>query len=167
MCIRDRYFSQCFNLPIPPLTETLLNGHENQCPESLLCDQDTVLELLTLLDVSKSSGPDGISAKMLKNTAGSICPSITHLFNQSMASGQIPDQWKQSHIVPIPKSTKIQSPDNYRPISLLSVLGKLLEKHVHSLIISHLTERDILSDSQWGFLPVSYTHLTLPTIYSV
>ena len=112
-----------------------------------------MLELLTTLYASKSSGPDGISARMLKSTAGNICPLVTLLFNHSIASGQIPDQWKQSHVVPIPKSTKVQSPDNYWPTSLLSVLSKFLENHVHSLITSHLLERCILSDSQWGFLP--------------
>ena len=73
---------------------------------------------------------------MLKALAHSISPSICKLFiNQSLTSGCFFRAWKMSNIVPIPKSSSnIGSPDNYRPISLLSVLSKVLEKHVHGLI---------------------------------
>ena len=56
-----------------------------------------------------------------------------------------------SFIVPIPKSAKTHEPNNYRPISLVCILSKLLEKHIHSLMVSHLEELNLLSDCQWGF----------------
>ena len=109
-------------------------------PDDLLCDEDNVCKLLTNLDVSKSSGPERISAKMLKHAAVSIAPSITKLFNLSITSGRVPRGWKLSSVVPIPKSRKPQSHDNYRPISLLCILSKVLEKHIHNHIFKHLNQ---------------------------
>jgi len=88
---------------------------------------------------------------MLKNTSSSIAPIVTKLFNLSIQSGQIPTEWKQSLVVPIPKASNKSSPSNYRPISLLAVLSKVLERHIHMLITDHLTEHHMLSDNQWGF----------------
>ena len=103
------------------------------------------------LDTSKSSGPDGFSARMLKSTAANIAPSIAQLFNLSISLGKVPSAWKLSFVVPIPKSSRTSEPNNYRPISLLCVLIKLLEKHIYSLIVCHLEEFYPLSDCQWGF----------------
>ena len=118
---------------------------------SLLCTEDSIFDLLASLDTSKSSGPDNISALMLKQTAASIAPSITQLFNQSLQLGKIPSDWKVSHVVPIPKVSPAKSPDNYSSISLLSILSKVLERHIYSLIADHLRSDCSLSDSQWGF----------------
>ena len=106
--------------------------------------------MLASLDVTKSSGPDDISARMLKATAASIAPSVTSLFNISLKLGRVPLEWKESRIVPIPKVPVPRTPDNFRPISLLSVLSKVFEKHIYSLITNHL-DATPLSDSQWGF----------------
>ena len=82
---------------------------------------------------TKANGPDGISAKMLKCTAVSNAPSITEMFNLCIKMGKIPEGWKLLFIVPIPKSSTNQHlTSNYRPISLLCVLSKVLEQHIHS-----------------------------------
>ena len=88
---------------------------------------------------------------MLKSTANSIVPSVTTLFNLSLQRGRIPKGWKQSMIVPIPKNSPANSPKDYRPISLLGILSKVLERHVHSIISQHLAQHHPLSNSQWGF----------------
>jgi len=110
-----------------------------------------VEQFLQDLEVSKASGPDKISSRMLKMTATSIAPSITELFNLSIRTGKIPDQWKESMIVPIPKSNKLSDPGNYRPITLTCILCKLLEKHMYNIMYHHLVNNNQLSDSQWGF----------------
>ena len=56
-------------------------------------------------------------------------------------------------VVPIPKSSDRSSPTNYHPISLLSILSKTLEHHIHWLISTHLAESQLVSEKQWGFLP--------------
>ena len=94
-----------------------------------------------------------LSAIMLKSVASSISSSLTRLFNLSLSSGVIPDSWKRAHIVPIPKSSQNKSsPSNYRPISILPLVSKLLESHVHKLLFHHLCEHSPISGRQWGFL---------------
>ena len=101
--------------------------------------------------MSKSNGPDGISGKMLKCTAACIAPSVVSPLNLSIRLGKLPDAWKTSFVVPIPKSSKSHLPNNYRPISLLCILSKVLEKHIFTLLVEHLEEHYPLSDCQWGF----------------
>ena len=115
-------------------------------PDEWLCTVDQVLTLLQSVDPSKASGPDGISARMLQSTAISVAPAIMKLFN---LSGIFPSEWKIAQVTPVPKSSQTSDPSQYRPISLLS---KLLEKHVHSHLLEHLYERSLISQHQWGFL---------------
>ena len=99
-------------------------------PPDLLCTPEQVLHLIHQLQTDTSSGPDSISSKMLKSTAYSISHPLSLLFNQSISFGTFPSEWKCSHITPILKSTSPSSPSCYRPISLLSLVSKLLEKHI-------------------------------------
>jgi len=129
------FFSECFNIAQPPLPisqeEPLSYLEPSNLVESiddLLCTEDEVYEMIISLDTSKANGSDGISATMLKGTAHSINPVLTHLFNMSIESGIFPDKWKLSLVVPIPKGGDHSNPSNYRPISLLSVISKMLER---------------------------------------
>ena len=129
----NSYFSKCWNHSEPPLIDLLESNYEETCPDHLFCTTQEIVQLIKGLDVSKANGPDRISARMLKGTCESIAPSLTNLFNLSIAKGHFPKLWKEARVVPIPKSTTKHSPSGYRPISLLSILSKLLEKHFHSL----------------------------------
>ena len=77
---------------------------------------------------------------MLKETALSITPAVTQLFNVSIQLWEIPEEWKSARVTPIPKSRDHPTPENYPPISLLSVLSKLLEMHIRNLLVVHLEE---------------------------
>ena len=88
---------------------------------------------------------------MLKSTSSCIVKSLTNLFNKSLKSGKFPSDWKAARIVPIPKGGDLESPGNYRPIPILPVLSKLLEKHVHDLLSHYLCLHSPLSQHQWGF----------------
>lgn len=145
------FFANCFNTIFPPLSASATLPHSNPS-EEILCTEDEVFHLLSSLDVTKASGPDGISPKMLKYTAASVTPIITKLFNLSITSGKIPLRWKQAHVVPIPKTSVATSPSCYRPISLIPVISKVLERHVSNLIMDHLNQNDLICDHQWGFL---------------
>ena len=125
--------------------------HFSPCPDELLCTAEEVIFLIISLDPSKANGPDGISAQMLKGTAHSIASSLTKLFNISIRQGRFPECWKTSSVVPIPKSANPSEATNYRPISLLSVVSKMLERHFHQYVTKHLNEYHPLSNKQWGF----------------
>ena len=120
------------------------------CPSELLCKVEDVFEILCTLDLSKTGGPDGISGRMLKYTACSIAPGLTKILNLSISTGTVPDEWKLSHVVPIPKSNKYDEVSGYRPISLLSICSKTLEKRVAHLLTMCLKTYCPLSPNQWG-----------------
>ena len=163
------FFSQCFNHSHPPLSaadyDNLIHPNPDECPSQYLITEDKVLELLLSLDTTKSNGPDGISTTMLKATAASIAHGITKLMNQSISSGKFPSAWKSASVVPIPKGQNHTSTSNYRLISLLSILSKLLEKHIHRLITSHLESHHPIALQQWGFQPKKSTTSALLDVF--
>ena len=120
-----------------------------------------ICAFLKSLDRSKASGPDRISARMLKATADAIAPSVTKLFNSSIRCCRPPSSWKISSVVPLPKVPLANSTADYRSISLLSILSKVLEHHFHSLIMEHLSTSSSLSNCQWEFQPGKSTVLAL------
>ena len=147
------FFTTCFNTAVPPLplSDTQVRSQNNSCPEDLLSIPSEVLSYITALDPSKASGPDGLSGRMLKGIGSSIAPSLSKLFNISLKLGRIPSSWKTSSIVPIPKNSNHKEATNYRPISLLPIVSKLLERHVHRYITLFLSQTSPLSNTQWGF----------------
>ena len=145
-------FISHFNNKQPPLTSADLPLTDpNGTVDNILCSEDQVYELLTSIDTTTANGHDDISAIMLKKTALSITPAVTKLFNVSLTSGELPSEWKTARVTPIPKSGDSSNPSNYRPISLLSILSKLLEKHIVNLLTEHLKSHAPLSQQQWGF----------------
>jgi hypothetical protein len=102
---------------------------------------------------SKNSGDvNGISTKMLKFVKYEVSVPLTHLFNISLSTGTFPSQLKTSRTVPIYKAGNKGLCDNYRPISLLSTISKVLEKYVANKLVNHLETNNILYGNQYGFL---------------
>ena len=151
--VLNNFFHQCFNRSLPPLPSHSSWLDPTNFPENLLCTEDAVSDLVTNLDASKATGPDDISARMLKETAPSIVYSLTKLFNLSLTSGKLPSAWKLARVVPVPKSNDLSAPSNYRPISILSIISKIMERCVYQTIFDHLCVCYPLSARQWGFLP--------------
>ena len=159
----NAHLSRCFNTNLPPLQSQPTSYDEGMCSDLLCCNEE-VEALILSLDITKSSGPDGISGRMLKPLAYEIAPSITKLLNLSIMCKRPPQVWKHSNVVPIPKKSSASSVRNYRPISLLSIISKILEKHIHMLITEHISLYSPLSAVQWGFQSGKSTELALNTI---
>ena len=87
-------------------------------------------KILKYLNVSKANEPDNISNRVLKNTSNTLSNPLTKVFNLSLSSGTFPDHWKEANVTPVFKTSNRQDKNNYRPISLLSNLGKILERFV-------------------------------------
>ena len=102
---------------------------------------------------------------MLKATADVITPTLTKLFNMSIRSGIFPTNWKIARVVPIPKKGSKSNPQNYRPISILPVLSKVLERIIYYTLISeHLKAHYPISAYQFGFSPGKSTTSALLTL---
>ena len=122
-------------MPVPSL---LILTYISDSNEKLFCTVEEVLEMLCTLDTSKATGPDGISVAMVKATAESTTGN-TAVFNKCIASGKVPKDRKVSAVAPIPKGDDSNKPiTTDLRISLLSILSKLLERHMHKIIYNHL-----------------------------
>ena len=110
-----------------------------------------VLKLLKDINVNKSAGPDGISGKVLKNCRESIAYPLSCIFRISYNTGQIPSEWKLANVVPVHKKGSKTSVENYRPISLTSLVMKLFEKIVRDELLAKCQHK--LNQNQHGFLP--------------
>ena len=124
---------------------------DENCLTDIELTVDYILPLLHSLNEHKATGPDGISNKILKETAEQVAPSLCLLFNLSLRSGSLPDDWKISNIVPVFKKGKRDHVSNYRQISLLSNISKVLERRVLVKTRDHLLQ--YVSDNQHGFIP--------------
>ena len=110
-----------------------------------------ILSIINSLDSNKATGLDGISAKILKSAAHIVSPSLLEIINISLSSGQFPDPLKLAKVTPIYKGGSKDDPTNYRPISLLSVLSKIIEKHVTKHLFAYMNKYKLLHQSQSGF----------------
>ena len=143
------FFASCWNTNELPLSEDAYGSHVLY--EDSTVTPDKVFHLLNSLDTNKANDPDNMSAQMLKATAHSISVPLARLFTLSLSEGRFPKMWKIAGVVPIPKSSSKHNPCNYRPISLLSVVSKHLERIVQSLLWEHLLTYAPILDKQWGF----------------
>ncbi|CAM4565036.1 unnamed protein product [Caretta caretta] len=112
---------------------------------------EVVRDYLEKLDVHKSMGPDELHLRVLKELAAVIAEPLAIIFENSWRTGEVPDDWKKANVVPIFKKGKKEDPGNYRPVSLTSVPGKIMEQVLKESILKHLHERKVIRNSQHGF----------------
>ena len=122
----------------------------------LLLDPVSVAEverLLSRLVPTKTPGPDTIRPSELKLVAKVLAPTVTILFNESLATGELPQEFKAGNLSPLlkPGKTDTALPANCRGMTLTSILSKVLEKIVCNQITSYLDQSGTLHESQYGF----------------
>ena len=111
------------------------------------------------------AGNDGISTKLLKRISATIAPHLSHLFNLCLSQGIFPANLKNAIIVPIFKSGDPFSFNNYRPISLLPVISKVLENIVYMQLSSFLNTERLIYDNQFGFRQNHSTYMPISILY--
>ena len=114
--------------------------------------QKRVVELLLSIPTHKATGDDGISAKILRIAAPAIAPSLTKLLNYCLSAQTFPTIWKIAKVTPVFKGNgSSNDKNNYRPISVLPILSKVLEKHICDHLRNFLKENDLFHPLQSGF----------------
>jgi ribonuclease HI len=129
------------------------------CADDLMFNELEVTEIVNKQNISKSPGEDGFNALIVKNFH-KIDPSfLTNLYNKCLTIGVFPEKWKSSVIKVIRKSGNrdYTKPNAYRPISLLSVFAKILEKLLINRINYYLNINGLLNENQYGFTPQKST----------
>ena len=148
------------SLPLdPPIFD-----HVNTLNQIIVTERD-VADQIQLLDCNKSYGPDGISPRFLKEGGTGVIKSLTRLFNMSLSHGKCPQSWKMANVIPIHKKDSRSDINNYRPISLLSTGGKMLERIVFRHVFNFFKDNYIISAYQSGFLPGRSTVTQLIEVY--
>ena len=120
-----------------------------------------VFKQLKTLKTNKAIGLDKISSRLLKDSAESIAPVLTRLFNRSLDSSVFPAIWKQGKVTALFKSGDKSDCNNYRPITVLPTVSKILERAVHQQLYGYLTESNLLTTKQFGFRPKLSTEVAL------
>ena len=125
---------------------------------SLLTDvqftEQEVLTLLNSLNTAKATGPDMVPNVLLRQCSFNICKPLTKLFNKSMSCSALPKEWKHARVSPVYKGKGGRDQvNNYRPISITSNVGKVLESLVNRRLLSYLIDNKLITEKQFGFLP--------------
>ena len=123
------------------------NEYDQEIPQSQTADNPVAPRGRA----AKASGPDGLKARVLKECSNEISPILALIYNESLARGEVPDEWRQATVSPVFKKGEKYDAANYRPVSLTCICCKTLEHILVSNINKHLALDSILADCQHGF----------------
>ena len=147
--VLNNYFSSVFTGSAT--TNTAILSDCLQASTQFTFDSSRVQSHLSQLPIHKACGPDGITHQVLKNNSTVLAPFLSALFQLSLDSGKVPGEWKDAHVTPIHKAGRLDLPENYRPISLLSCVSKIMERFVYDWVNEYLCQHSPLHASQHGF----------------
>jgi hypothetical protein len=137
----NRFFSSVFTVTPQNLAYPTIEVIEDPQLSTAHAEENDILRLLKLVDASKSTGSDNLPPMILKQCAEQLAPSLTAIINTSLNQGKVPKLWKLAVVSPIHKKGPRSLVANYRPISLLPVASKLMERTVFNSIFNHLNPK--------------------------
>ena len=147
----NSYFASVFtnenDIDIPSLQDR----SEGKSLESVTITTEIIEKKLGNLNISKAAGPDNIHGKILKELKSQMSKPLQKIFNKSLNEGSLPKDWKFAHVKPLHKKGKRNLVSNYRPVSLTSICGKILERIIRDALILYLEENKLITDEQHGF----------------
>ena len=148
----NNYFASVFteenyseNQPTAP------NHSNNVCLNTCDIQENVILSAINKVKTNKTPGPDKISPRILKEAKKELVKPLSILFNKSLSTRKVPDDWKLANVTPIFKKGDKSQTRNYRPISLTSVVGKLMETVLRDKVVAFLESNNIINESQHGF----------------
>ena len=173
-CMNEFFVNKVTNLrgSIPPCRKDPLDRVRNlmqsrNCSFSLrFAHPDDISKVIKNLKSSKSSGLDDIDSYVLKLACEEVTPAITHIVNLSIGQSYFPTFWKTSKVIPLFKKGDKTIPKNYRPVSLLPITSKILERVVYEQLVKYLEDNCILHPSHHGFRKNHSTTTALLEMYS-
>ena len=131
---------------------TKFDGNKSEHLGQLFVTPEMIAKKIKKMKDNKSPGVDGIPPKLLKEIVEQISTPLAKLFNLSLEEGIVPSEWKEANITPLFKKGSRKKPENYRPVSLTSVVCKLLETLIRDHMVEFLVKHKLINTSQHGFL---------------
>ena len=140
-------------VPQPPIQNQALwlENNAGEAFEFQYIDITGLLKIVDTINSNKASGLDQITAKFMKSVSQSIAYPLCKIFNKSLETGKVPDALKKAKILPLHKGGSLNECGNFRPISILPVFSKILEKLVNQQIVDYLENKSLLHKNQFGF----------------
>ena len=125
-----------------------MSKNVDECLE--ISENETRKEFLNV-NANKAKGPDGLTGKILKTCASQLCHIFSHIFNLSLSTSSIPNIWKTSKIIPVPKKEKVMTINDLRPVALTPIVMKCFER----TILKHLNKQisPFLDHLQFAYQP--------------
>ncbi len=117
------------------------------------------------MPLGKATGMDGISVKILKISCNQILAPLLHTINLSFNTSNVPSAWKAAKVTPVYKAGDHEETNNYRSISVLTVVSKIVERYVHGLLYDFLNDLNLITACQSGFRKCHSTATALVKIY--
>ena len=148
----NTYFASVFTLETP-LDDSVTLSSASVTFSDVSFPVDVVLDKLLHLKVNKSPGPDGIHPIILQKCSDLLALPLSIVFTKCFHNSFVPPDWKIANVSPIFKKGDHDSPANYRPVSLTSVVCKIMESIVKDSVLDFLLRNELLNLSQFGFLP--------------
>ena len=155
------FFSSVFTQEPTDEIPTLPNIELGNIMTELDITEEMVLKVLLKINPSKSGGPDGLQSRLLSEIAVDIVVPITQIFKDSLASMKLPEDWKHARVSALFKKGKKNLANNYRPVSLTSILCKCMEHIIRNHIYNYMKTCRLFSKNQFGFLNGRSTSLQL------
>ena len=126
-------------------------------PSCQQVSEDYVYKLLKNIDSNKSTGLDELPAKFIKDSADIIKNPVTYIVNLSISTAQVPKELKLARVIPLHKKQSTLEASNYRPVSILCILSKVLERTMCDQFENYLRSKGLLYKYQSGFRPMYST----------
>ena len=151
----NKYFGSVFsqedveNIPEAPV---MFKGAEDQRLENVLFTREKIIQELEKLHTDKSPGNDEIHPMFLKELREELGEILEHIMEKSMETGEIPQNWRDAVVVPLFKKGNRNEARNYRPVSLTSIVCKIMEKIIKEKMVEHLKAHQVIGNSQHGFI---------------
>ena len=164
----NNYFSSVSNVDDSSQQLPQIDYTHHFSLSNVTIDEQDIKDILSILPVNKAIGPDAISHKMLKSTVHSIVKPLYFLFNRSLSENIFPNSWKIAHVLPLFKKDDPCVATNYRPVSLLSCVSKVMERVIFKYLYNYFHKHDLFYKYQAGFLPGHSTvYQLLETYHSI
>ncbi|KFV85509.1 hypothetical protein N308_10173, partial [Struthio camelus australis] len=109
-----------------------------------LVEEDQVRDHLGKLDIHKSTGPDGMHPRVLRELVDVIARPLSILLERSWRSGEVPEDWKKADVTLVFQKDKEEKPGNYRPVSLTSIPEKLMEQLLLEVLTKHVEDKKVI-----------------------
>ena len=149
--ILNNFFSSVFTIEDMSKVPNEIMPVASETLDNINCTLDDVAKGLQKLNVNKACGPDKLYPRILKELSDVITKPLHIIFNKTLKEGRVPNDWKLANVTPIFKKGSRNIRSNYRPVSLTSVVCRILESIIRDTVTNFLDEHNLIRNTQHGF----------------